>query len=423
MPQAGVLLTALASYDFLPQFSARVRTWFYNPLGVLLAVAVVAMLCGFFVHPQSFILLGGVGSVIAFGVSWPWLSMRGLRGAISFGAGRVRESESVDVSMALHNRWFWPAWGLFVRGGFDGSAHGSKDASSVAAVPAAPGRTALRCEWKFVPRRRGVYPRTAPQLATGFPFGLWESRRTIRVESPLLVWPRTLPVGPVPQVSGECQLDGNVSRSKVGSNGDVLGVRPYRRGDSPRRIHWGQSARHDRLIVCELQSNARPLVQLILDADADVHVGAGADSSREWAIRILASLAEGWLEEGVEVSGLWNDTFIPSSAGAGQARTILDSLACLPDSSPKLVELLQHPACRSFSQGLQIIVTTDLALAKMGRVHSSEDQRWVVLCSRAFDEKVPALDSLPVKPWLLIENIDAIGETLRTGWVEARHGS
>ncbi len=245
----------------------------------------------------------------------------------------------------------------------------------VASIATAPRRRTARCRWNFVPACRGVFPLATPCLTTAFPFGLWENSRRLTVERPLLVWPRTFPVGPVPLVSGDQQVEGNVSRNKVGSNGDVLGVRPYRRGDSPRRIHWGQSARHDRLIVCELQSNARPVIQLVLDADPRVH-SDGPDGSREWAIRIVASLARGWLEAGAMVGAVWNGQAIPATSGTGQLHRLLDSLARLPDDSEvPLAETLVSPACRGFRDGLQVIVTTDVALAGVKRPGSGDDQR------------------------------------------------
>lgn len=167
----------------------------------------------------------------------------------------------------------------------------------------------------------------------------------------------------MPLVSGDRHVEGSVSRNLVGSNGDVLGVRPFRRGDSPRRIHWGQSARHDRLIVRELQANTRPVVQLVLDADPAVHAGHGPDSSREWAIRIVASLAKGWLAAGVEVGAAWNGQVIPAASGSKQLHTLLDALAGLPDTpGTPLRETLNVAACRRFADGLQVMVTTDVGV-------------------------------------------------------------
>ena len=267
-------LRDLASIDAFPEFSAKVRRLFYNPMGVLILAAFAALMCGLFLHPQGFVLFGGISAVLLLGIAWPWLCLRGMNGSISFEQSRACEGERVEVRLTLRNSLPWSAWGLAVRDGFATNTAPKDDATPVASIASAPRRRTIRCRWYVVLPCRGVYPLVPPRLTTGFPFGLWEKSRAVTTESPLIVWPRTFPVGPVPFVSGDQQVDGNVSRNKVGSNGDVLGVRPYRRGDSPRRIHWGQSARHDRLIVCELQSNARPVIQLVLDAHPSIHAGA-----------------------------------------------------------------------------------------------------------------------------------------------------
>ncbi len=408
-------LRATARYDAFPAFSARVRRALYNPFGVLLLAALTALICGFFLHAQGFVLGGGVTVVLLLGVLWPWLSLRGLIGSIAFERARAVEGETVEVSLTLTNKLFWSALGLVVRGGF---ARQEQDEAPIVSIAAAPARRTARCRWSFVPDSRGRYPLAAPRLASGFPFGLWENSRPAAAAAPLIVWPRTLAVGPVPLLSGDQPVEGNVTRNQVGTSGDVLGVRPYRRGDSPRRIHWAQSARHDRLIVCELQANARPVLQLVLDTDPRRHCGQGPDSSREWAIRIAASLAKGWLAAGAQVGAVWQGEVFAPASGLAQTQRLLDSLACLPDAAgPTLIDTLNTSACRQWREGLQIIIASDVAFQQ---ATPSDLQRWIVLQSSAFGGTRAALSG---RPWLLIDAIEHIPALLRGGWQEAQHGS
>jgi uncharacterized protein (DUF58 family) len=319
-------LKALAEYDFSPEFSKKFRAGVMSPLGVLLMAAAVSALVGLALHPRVFALAGGLLAVAVAGVCWPWMTMRGVRASLQFDRSRVVEGEEVGSTAIVANHLPWPAWGLFI-------------SDEQVSLPTIGGRKQSRCRWSFTPTLRGEYPIQLPMLATGFPFGLYDAKRQLTVVNKLLVWPRTYPVGPVPVSDGADVVEGNVTRNKVGSTGDVLGVRPYRRGDSPRRIHWAQSAKHDRLVVCELQSNSRPVVMLVLDANEAIHT-PGADGSREWAIRVAASFAKAWLEAGAQVGAMWGDVVLQPRAGAEHLQRILDGLARLGSCDKPLSQLL-----------------------------------------------------------------------------------
>lgn len=392
----------LATYDVSPEFSAKVRRTFLSPLGVLLAAGAVATLAGLVVHPRVFALAGGVLAVAAVGVCWPWLTARAVRAAVRFDRPRTTEGGEVGVTATVTNPLPWPAWGLTVT---------DDKAGASVRLPAVRGRSACECRWVFAPLLRGIYPASVPTVRTGFPFGLWHSRRSAAVESELIAWPRTYPVGPVPTTDGEDVVEGNVTRSKVGTTGDVLGVRPYRRGDSPRRIHWAQSARHDRLIVCELQSNSRPVVRIVVDLDPAVHT-AGSDGTREWAIRVAASLATGWLADGAQVGLTAGDVSLPATAGAAQATRILDALARVGDTGPSPAAV---PGDRST---VTVVVTTDAAPAPPNR-HA--DTRRVVLERAGFGGDPTQL--VTGTPWLRLSSPAELPDQLRHGTGEASHGS
>src|SRR5207253_50870 len=98
--------------------------------------------------------------------------------------------------------------------------------------------------------------------------------------------------------------------------------------------------------------------------------------SREWAIRVVASLARGWLEAGVQVGAAWNGEVFPPASGQRQLHRLLDSLAALSDTPQHtLADTLNSPACRDFRDGLQVIIATDAALTNLPRSVSSGDQQ------------------------------------------------
>ncbi len=399
------LLSRVLTHDFFPGLSASLRRVVYTPLGCLLLATAVAVLCGLVVHPRVFALAGGLLVVAAAGVCWPWVTVRGVRAVVGFDQPRTTEGDEVGATVTVTNHLPWPAWGLTVRDG------------TTVRLPAIGGRARTACRWVFVPPVRGEYPAAPPRIATGFPFGMWESKWAAAVERRLIVWPRTFPVGPVPTTDGDEVVEGNVTRNKVGATGDVLGVRPYRRGDSPRRIHWAQSAKHDRLIVCELQSNSRPVVLLVLDADPEVHTG-GPDGSREWAVRVTASLAKGWLDAGAQVGAVWGTTTLSPLAGRDHGARILDALARLPAGCEPLADVLTSPAVRSMRAAVRVVVTTDARQTQLPP--SVGDVRWAVLRREGFGGP-PA--QMQVRPWLEVRSVDEVAHQLRYGTAEATHGT
>jgi hypothetical protein len=171
------------------------------------------------------------------------------------------------------------------------------------------------------------------------------------------------------------------------------------------------------------------VIQLVLDADERVHSGNGAEGSREWAVRIVASLARGWLAAGVQVGAVWNGHALSAASGQPQLHRLLDGLARLPvGPGPTLAETLAGPACRGFREGLQVIVTTDAALARMGRSFGADDQQhWIILRTAAFGTSpgaaAPTPAGLPVRSWLWVDSVERIPALLRGGWKEAQHGS
>jgi uncharacterized protein (DUF58 family) len=391
--------------------------WMRRPATVLATAAVTALLCGLYLHPRALILGAGLAAVLAAGVAWPWLSVVGLTGELSFEASRVREGRPTTTRLAIRNRAPWGAWGLAIR---DASGTSLETASGLAF---APGFRTTEAMWDVVFDRRGEYPEVSPRIVCGFPFGVREASRPLAATGRLIVWPATFPVGPIPEAAGVRESDGTALRDRAGSTGDLVGVRPYRSGDSIRRVHWPQSARHGTLIVCELESRATPEVQIVLDVHPDAHAGSGTDGSLEWSVRVAASFAEDWISQGAEVEVVHGGTSTVASGRSMSIRRalVLDALARLkPDAGQTLAEVLGGPSCSRRASGLRVVVSTDRSERPVSsRAGGGPAERFVVLSAKAFADgnRVGCTPPNPL-PWIWIDGPEDVARQIRRGWKE-----
>ncbi|MCG8406954.1 MAG: DUF58 domain-containing protein [Phycisphaerales bacterium] len=297
-------------------------------LFALIIATVVVCVIGSALHPRTLLLLPSLIVVLVAGIAWPWLTVFGLRGVLRFETDRVHEQEQLAAHLLMRQISLFPAWGVVMEAGLADSRR----------LPTLFPLKTTTLKLLFVPPHRGEFPLTKPRVLTGFPFGLLTAGKAIRVASPLIVWPRVFPVAPPPDWARTDMATGHIDTRRAGTDGETCGVRAYRRGDPMRWIHWPQTARHDRMIVREFQATATPRMLIILDCNIDAHVGMGTDCSFEWAVRITASLAVGWLDCGAEVEIQAGPLRISVAGGTHQRKSILDTLArvslCESDVAP-----------------------------------------------------------------------------------------
>jgi uncharacterized protein (DUF58 family) len=148
--------------------------------------------------------------------------------------------------------------------------------------PGAESRVRLSCK----PLRRGVVAFEAVRLARDEPLGLARAQSVHRMEASLLVLPRTYPVAPIALRGARTRQPGGVAfAGRVGDAEEFMGLRDYRPGDTPRRIHWKAWARTGRPVVKEYHDEFFERQALILDTHA-----ALADERFEAAVSVAASL-------------------------------------------------------------------------------------------------------------------------------------
>jgi uncharacterized protein (DUF58 family) len=139
-------------------------------------------------------------------------------------------------------------------------------------------------------QQRGVYRWYTVQLRTAAPVGLFWCRRHQEIPATAIVYPTVLPLTTCPIIDSSGQENHARShhqqRAQLATEGLTRSLRPYRKGDPLRLIHWRSSARYGEFRVRELElmTEGRELV-ICLDSAA-----TWEEDSFEQAVIAAASL-------------------------------------------------------------------------------------------------------------------------------------
>ncbi len=151
----------------------------------------------------------------------------------------------------------------------------------LAVPPLAPGAAASFIEHRTA-QRRGVYDGAAALLSSAAPYGLVRVRHEVAGVARLIVHPIAVRARALDTVGwvGAAAL----SRPLAGAGTEVLGLRPFRPGDSARSLSPRATARHGRPVVLERERDSgRSLVVLT--------GGGGAGPGWEEGVAQAAALA------------------------------------------------------------------------------------------------------------------------------------
>jgi uncharacterized protein (DUF58 family) len=151
----------------------------------------------------------------------------------------------------------------------------------------------------LAPRRRGVVHTLVVDATTVGPIALVECGRRFRVRLSTSV---TIGPAPVPhEVDWPTPRAVGFGLTESAPVGDDLyrSIRPYRRGDSRRRVHWKASAHHGSLMVKESDGTGVASLRIIVQLDGP---GVGAELALERAAFVAVSaLRRSWNTELVTV--------------------------------------------------------------------------------------------------------------------------
>lgn len=148
-------------------------------------------------------------------------------------------------------------------------------------------------KWSFKPEKRGQYELRVTGVRSKFPFGFLQRTVPSDLQANVKVWPARTNYTFSVFGSGHHKTTGSV-RNKLGQGSDLLNIRSYEYGDTPRLIHWKATARTGRLMVRQLADEGESGYHLYVNSAQDLW----DEVQFELLCSLVASLAEDLFHQG-----------------------------------------------------------------------------------------------------------------------------
>ena len=271
-------------------------------------------------------LLIGLLGLIGVAFFWARQMGRGLSAERRLQYGWVSVGDRLEEQFVLVNRSGLPALWVEME---DGSNVPGYRAGAVRTVGAND-----RVQWRqsSVCRRRGQYRLGPWAIHSGDPFGIFCVTRHYEATQEIIIHPPIHSAIAIPLPPGRSDGRARARERLPQATTNVATVRDYHDHDPYHWIHWPTSARRDTLYVRQFERDAAGDVWLMIDCQAAVQLGEGAEGTEEQAVLLAASLAARAQAEtrGVGLATYGREPLIVTpGVGEGQQWRILRALALL----------------------------------------------------------------------------------------------
>jgi uncharacterized protein (DUF58 family) len=178
---------------------------------------------------------------------------------------------------------------------------------------------------------RGLHTLPPLLLSTRFPWGLFEHRRKLSDKQELLVYPRIFELDGA--VAGPGHIRDEFPQHTKGYGSGLYGIREYRHGEDSARICWKLSAKLDRLMVRETESEERRRACIVFD-NALRDRSTVTLAAFERAVSAAASLVWRLCRSGCSVKLIMRDRVVGYGEGHEAMHRMLIALALVEPAPP-----------------------------------------------------------------------------------------
>lgn len=289
-------------------------------------------------------------------IAWLWTRhlLRNLACRWDIPGNSLTVGETSEVRLRLYNESWLPVTWLE-------ATHQAALGQGTSLAGTVPSLGSLVLTLPVVAARRGFFPAGKLDITLGDPLGIFAAHRLLLSDRHLTVYPRALRLGRLPLALRQPYGHTRTHRYAQEDLTSVAEVRPWRTGDSPRRIHWKATAHRGDLQVREYELSATTEVHVVLDLYRLGHHGDGPDSSLERSVEVTASLVRTILEQGLAVGLVGHGAqrlAVPPGRSLRQLRRVLESLVAVQADGVLPLPHALAGESRSFSPRSTVVVVT-----------------------------------------------------------------
>ena len=300
-------------------------------------------------------LLIGLGGLFLVGYVWVRQLAKHLHGSRQLRYGWVAVGDRLEERFDLFNDSFIPALWVEIIDYTNIPGYRTAVVRSVSAQSSDHWRETAVCQ------QRGMFSLGPWAIRSSDPFGMFQMTRFYTQTEEIIIHPPIHGQLPIPLPTGTSSGQARVRQRSWQATTNAASVRDYQIGDPQRWIHWPISANKNSLYVREFDQDATGDIWILLDCEAAVQLGSGAERTIEQAVLLGASLAARAVRQNraVGLAGYGRSPqIVHTGSGQGQQWRILRALALLDADGATDLQTALFDLGRITKRGTAVIIIT-----------------------------------------------------------------